>query len=220
MSPALSLFAIVSALFIGTGISELAHSHTELEVDVLHLPSDCEQVGEEGKSLTFEYVGYYHSDVHVREEFDSTEKRGDPMIFTMGEHTVMKGWEEGLKDMCIGERRRLLIPRGPMQEGDKGSGALMPGGGVTLEYEFELTNISDEPPKRPQMNVFKILDTDKDDHLSKDEMHEYFEKSGLGGLKEGETIDDAVHTIFEQEDEDGDGFISHQEFDGPKHDEL
>ncbi|XP_077997772.1 FK506-binding protein 2-like isoform X1 [Glandiceps talaboti] len=199
---------------------DMSETEQTMSVDVIYRPYFCGEIGENGKSLTFDYTAYLYGDVHERLEFDSTSLRGKKMIFTMGDHFVMKGWEEGLENMCVGEKRRLIIPPGPMQEGDKGSGAIMPGEGLTLEYEFELVEVSDEAPEPPKPNVFKHMDVDGDKHLSKQEMADFFQESGLGGLKAGETIADAIDTIFEQEDDDADGLISHDEFDGPKHDEL
>ena len=43
-------------------------------------------------------------------EFDASYNRGQPLSFTVGEGQVIKGWDEGLLDMCIGDKRKLTIP--------------------------------------------------------------------------------------------------------------
>ena len=48
----------------------------------------------------------------------------------------------------------------------------------------------------------------------------YFQDSNLGGLKENQSIDELVHTIFDGLDKDSDLLVSHDEFTGPKHDEF
>ena len=35
---------------------------------------------------------------------------GQPMWFTLGIREAIKGWDKGLKDMCVGEKRKLTIP--------------------------------------------------------------------------------------------------------------
>lgn len=35
---------------------------------------------------------------------------GQPMWFTLGIREAIKGWDRGLKDMCVGEKRKLTIP--------------------------------------------------------------------------------------------------------------
>lgn len=42
-------------------------------------------------------------------EFDASYNRGQPLSFTVGKGQVIKGWDEGLLDMCPGEKRKLTI---------------------------------------------------------------------------------------------------------------
>ena len=59
-------------------------------------------------------------------EFDSSVGRGEPFTFTLGVGQVIKGWDQGLLDMCEGEKRKLIIPS-HLGYGDKGAGAKIPG---------------------------------------------------------------------------------------------
>lgn len=42
--------------------------------------------------------------------FDSSLTRGRPFAFRLGKGQVIKGWEQGVKGMQVGGRRRLVIP--------------------------------------------------------------------------------------------------------------
>lgn len=41
-------------------------------------------------------------------EFDSSVKKNKPFSFTLGQGQVIKGWDQGLIDMCVGEKRVLV----------------------------------------------------------------------------------------------------------------
>ncbi len=62
----------------------------------------------EGDELTVDYVGVTFS---AGEEFDSSFGEGmGPFEFTVGEGSVIAGWDEGLAGMKVGGRRELVIP--------------------------------------------------------------------------------------------------------------
>ena len=99
-------------------------------------------------------------------------------------------------------------------------------GNTTLTYELEMFDIRAPPP---QADMFTHIDTNGDKQLSKKEVSEYMKSQAQAhGMP---TYDKkwkkhhkmVVANIFEHEDTDEDGAISHDEFSGPKmmyHDEF
>lgn len=63
--------------------------------------------------------------------------RDQPFTFQLGVGQVIKGWDEGLVDMCVGEKRKLTIPP-ELGYGEKGAGNVIPGGKI-VSYPVVLT---------------------------------------------------------------------------------
>jgi len=192
----------------------------DLKVESVYKPEGCDSKTKSGDMLTMHYTGTLLSD---GKKFDSSLDRDQPFTFQLGAGQVIKGWDQGLLDMCVGEKRKLTIPP-HLGYGDRGAGNVIPGG-ATLLFDVELINIGDSPPTT---NVFKEIDENKDLQLSRDEVSGYLKKQM--SAVEGQETDEVknmlaeheklVEEIFQHEDKDKNGFISHEEFSGPKHDEL
>ncbi|XP_076231105.1 peptidyl-prolyl cis-trans isomerase Fkb14 [Calliopsis andreniformis] len=216
-----------TVLLVFAVVLVLAHAdqnQTGLKVEKLYVPEVCDAKSKIGDQLTMHYTGTLQDGT----KFDSSLDRDQPFTFQLGVGQVIKGWDQGLVDMCVGEKRKLTIPP-ELGYGEKGAGNVIPGG-ATLLFDVELINISDSPPTA---NVFKEIDSDHDNQLSREEVRamvsEYLRKQMIEAEQGGENDevkkmladhDKLVEEIFQHEDKDKNGFISHDEFSGPKHDEL
>ncbi|KAH9373496.1 hypothetical protein HPB48_009541 [Haemaphysalis longicornis] len=205
----------------------------QLKVEVLKSVEQCSRKSKKGDILSMHYTGTLLDG----KEFDSSRGRHEPFRFQIGVGQVVKGWDQGLLDMCIGEQRKLTVPP-ELGYGDTGAGERIPAG-ATLVFETELIKIEDGPPP---VNVFNQIDVDKDDHLTREEasccsgvdarrgpylplqisqyLKEQLPAAQAAGLKDLPDTDNMVEQIFQHEDKDRDGVISRDEFSGPKHDEL
>ena len=52
---------------------------------------------------------------------------------------MIKGWDEGIVGMCVGEKRRLTVPP-ELAYGEQGAGDVIPGG-ATLYFDVELLKV-------------------------------------------------------------------------------
>lgn len=71
-------------------------------------------------------------------QFDSSYDRDTPFAFHLGKGQVIKGWDEGLMDMCVGEKRKLIVP--PELGYGKHPVGPIPAGS-TLIFETELLRV-------------------------------------------------------------------------------
>lgn len=67
---------------------------------------DCKRSAQNGDTVSVHYVGKLTNG----NQFDSSLDRGVPISFRLGSGQVIRGWEEGILGMCIGEKRSLHIP--------------------------------------------------------------------------------------------------------------
>ena len=86
-----------------------------------------------GKRVIVHYAGVAWS---TGREFDASWNRGSTFDFRLGAREVIEGWDQGVKGMKVGGRRRLTIPP-HMGYGDRGAGGVIKGG-ETLVFVVDL----------------------------------------------------------------------------------
>jgi len=70
--------------------------------------------------------------------FDSSRTRGEPITFRLGEGRVIKGWDEAVARLRVGDRATLIIPP-QLGYGARGAGGVIPPD-VTLIFVVELVS--------------------------------------------------------------------------------
>lgn len=81
---------------------------------------------------------HYHGTLLDGTVFDSSVDRGQPIEF--GVYQVIKGWQEGLQLMSVGEKVRMFIPS-DLAYGNRAAGRLITPGS-TLIFDVELLGIN------------------------------------------------------------------------------
>ena len=110
---------------------------TEMQVTTLREGDGA--VIESGQRAVVHYTGWLHAPENADAkgaQFDSSHPRGQPFTFALGAGQVIRGWDEGVAGMRVGELRRLLIPA-EMAYGSRGAGGVIPPN-ATLLFEVEL----------------------------------------------------------------------------------
>lgn len=93
--------------------------------------------GEELKQAVVALV-HYEGKLEDGTIFDSSRKKGEPLKIYLGTGQLIRGWEEGLPGMRVGEVRKLVVPPG-MGYGDVKHGTIPPHS--TLIFEVELVRL-------------------------------------------------------------------------------
>lgn len=100
-----------------------------------HAPGDGATFPQTGQTVTVHYTGTLTDG----SEFDSSRGRGQPFSFVIGRGRVIKGWDEGVAQMSVGQRATLTCSA-DYAYGDRGYPGLIPPGS-TLVFDVELLSI-------------------------------------------------------------------------------
>lgn len=107
-----------------------------LQLETLVAPPDgCTERSATGDTIRIHYTGTLEDGRII-----DTSLTRDPLVVELGKRQVIPGLEQGLLDMCVGEKRRLVIPP-HLAYGKRGSPPAVPADAV-LQFEVELVGLS------------------------------------------------------------------------------
>ena len=129
------ILGVLLGAFLGT-VASLSNAD-DLKIETVTEGSGA--IAQIGQKVELHYTGKL-TDGSV---FDSSVKRGQPFSFTLGQGQVIKGWEEGILGMRVGEKRILTIPP-DLGYGARGAGSAIPPN-ATLVFEVELLDVRTAP---------------------------------------------------------------------------
>jgi peptidylprolyl isomerase len=122
-------FAIGQTFLLENGKKEgVITTESGLQYEVLHKGE-----GDEKPTASSKVKVHYHGTLIDGTVFDSSVDRGQPISFKLNQ--VIKGWQEGLTYMSVGDKFRLYIPS-PLAYGKNGSGPIPPASALIFDVEL------------------------------------------------------------------------------------
>jgi FKBP-type peptidyl-prolyl cis-trans isomerase len=98
-------------------------------------PGDGKTFPKKGQTVSVHYIGTLLNG----NKFDSSRDRGKPFKFKIGEGQVIKGWDEGVAQMSVGQTAKLTCSP-DYAYGSAGAGSVIPPN-ATLQFEVELLGL-------------------------------------------------------------------------------
>jgi FKBP-type peptidyl-prolyl cis-trans isomerase FkpA len=120
----------------------MSTSSNLIELVVRELKPGAGPAIQHGSTAVVHYTGWLQEPGAADDKgrkFDSSRDRNEPFDFSLGAGEVIRGWDEGVLGMKVGEQRRLVIPPSKGY-GARGAGGVIPPN-ATLIFDVELVGI-------------------------------------------------------------------------------
>ncbi|XP_022079365.1 peptidyl-prolyl cis-trans isomerase FKBP10-like isoform X2 [Acanthaster planci] len=187
-------------------------------VTVLDRVGECPRMAFPGDWLELEFVAKQMSDDgETYEEFDSSYSKERPLFLAVSDNEKLPGLTEGLRNVCVGEKRQIIIQaESPLMQVDPKSGLEQPKTDRPAVYEVKVRSILDQEP----VNLFTKMDLDNNNQLSREELKSFFAKQAPEGMTEDD-MHQVIEGLMRMHDLDTNDHLSEAEFPTPhQHTEL
>lgn len=119
--------------------NEITRLPSGLGYKVLKAAPEGASSPEKGQTIVVHYTGWLDEQGKEGKKFDSSLDRGNPFSFNIGLGQVISGWDAGVMQMKVGEKRRLYIPAN-LGYGARGAGGVIPPN-AALIFDVELISV-------------------------------------------------------------------------------
>lgn len=114
------------------------HADGPTSLQIIDQQTGSGAVARHGSEVEVNYNGWLYDESvpdHHGAKVDSSDDRGEPIRFTLGQGSVIAGWDKGIKGMHVGGKRTLLIPA-RLGYGGRRVGAVPPDSALVFDIEL------------------------------------------------------------------------------------
>ncbi|KAM7381589.1 hypothetical protein PAMA_012431 [Pampus argenteus] len=184
-------------------------------IKIIHKPEVCNETTAANDLVHYHYNCTLVDGTRLFSSHDY-ESQQDAVL---GSDKVIDGLDEGLRGMCVGEKRVVTVPP-HLGHGEKGATGV-PSSAV-LVFEIEMMSFQKGVPpgylfvwlEESPADLFKALDMNKNEEVPQEEFGEFIKlqvTDGKGRIKPGMTMDEVVADMFQNQDRNKDGVITANE---------
>lgn len=188
-----------------------------VSITTRYKPIPCAELSKKGDYLKY----HYNASLMDGTELDSTMRYGKTYNIVLGSGQVVMGMDLGLQEMCVGEKRTVVIPP-HLGYGEAGVDGEVPGSAV-LVFDIELLELVAGLPEgymfiwneEVSPDLFKEIDKDENGDVLLEEFSDYIRAqvdAGKGKLAPGFDSAKIIENMFKNQDRNSDGKISAEEF--------
>ncbi|XP_024049212.1 peptidyl-prolyl cis-trans isomerase FKBP10 isoform X1 [Terrapene carolina triunguis] len=186
-----------------------------VEIETLSRPEGCNVTTQDR-----DYVRYhYNCSLLDGTKLFSSHDYNHPQEATLGTSKVIDGLNTGLLNMCVGEKRVIVIPP-HLGHGENGARGV-PGSAV-LRFEVELLSREEGVPEGylfiwhgdPPANLYEDMDLNKDGEIPPEEFSTFIKAQlteGKGRLMPSSDAETVITDMFQNQDRNQDGKITAEE---------
>ncbi|NXX13257.1 FKB10 isomerase, partial [Podargus strigoides] len=192
------------------------HNPTDpVEIETVYRPEGCNITTRDRDFVRY----HYNCSLLDGTKLFSSHDYEKPQEVTLGANKVIEGLNSGLLNMCVGERRVLIVPP---HLGHGESGARGVPGSAVLRFEVELITMEEGVPEgyffiwhgEPPGSLYEEMDLNKDGELGSKEFSTFIKTQvaeGKGRLMPSSDPEKVIADMFRNQDRNQDGKITPEE---------
>ncbi|XP_042330688.1 peptidyl-prolyl cis-trans isomerase FKBP10 isoform X3 [Sceloporus undulatus] len=192
------------------------HNPTDsVEIQTVYRPTDCNVTTQDRDFVRY----HYNCSLLDGTKLFSSHDYEHPQEATLGTNKIIEGLNNGLLNMCLGEKRTVIVPP---HLGHGESGARGVPGSAVLQFEIELLHMEPGVPEgylfvwhsEPPENLFEAMDINKDGEVPSEEFTTFISSQiaeGKGRMMPGSDPEKVINDMFQNQDRNKDGKITAEE---------
>ncbi|XP_060798274.1 peptidyl-prolyl cis-trans isomerase FKBP10 [Neoarius graeffei] len=204
-----------AVLIFDLHIIDFHNPKDSVDIQITHKPLQCNNTSTANDLVIY----HYNCSLLDGTRLYSSMDLGRPAQATLGQAEVIEGLDQGLKGMCVGEKREVIVP--PHFGHGQNEGSVVPADAV-LVFELELLELHKGVPQgflfvwleEIPDPLFSFMDLNQDGEIPLEEFRAFIRlqvSTGKGRLHPAMDADVIIREMFTSQDQNADGKITEYE---------